>query len=411
MYRSIAFFLLVCLSLSGWGQRIKIIELRDFDQYQEVLKIAQGTDQLLFVILNDQGTTLGKMIDQGIFKEEALNRVLRTTVPCLVKTDNDMGSRLLQAFEIDSLPAFMLFNTDETLLSLAQGHTGSQEMTQLIRQAQENDTLYPKLQQAYINKTLSNEQWRKLIAVYGLNRPFAETQELVLEYLAGLNKEQLLSTANLGIITNYGLSLETRYPRLLLENRERIQRQGLAFDANLFFQESYAYNVNLAILNEDSLLLEKICKVLIPLSPENDPASMAFETKKYFAMETDQFQLYTEAVDHFVAQADTFQDTAEFYYEEAFFIADNFTSSASQKAAQALALTAFDYSVDFRYKMLAGYMAYLLKDYQEARRLVNEAKKTTDMAVNLSKADNLLKLIDKASGKNKETGGLIQYKR
>src|SRR5690606_949309 len=84
---------------------------------------------------------------------------------------------------------------------------------------------------------------------------------------------------------------------------------------------------------------------------------------------------------------------AEALFEDGFAIADRHNSEEAQKTARSLALKANEYNETFRYRMLESYMAYLLKDYTEAERLVRKAGTLTNNPNNIRKAEGLLRMI------------------
>lgn len=399
--RTILLFLLTFSLGIANAQRLSVIEVATFEQYEEVLTIAKAKNQLLFIILNETRVPLlGNMIENGVFKEPTLTAELQKTVPCIMEVRDDMGERLVEIFAIDSVPAFLFLDTNETLLAMTQGNESSASVLNTLNRAKQNRTLYPQLQEAYVNQTLSLTQWPQLLAVYTLNRSFIQSQQLVLEYLALQNKMQLLSEPSVKYMMEYGLSLETKYPRFLLEHKEEAKKSYAMFDASQFFTTAYNYNVDLAIANEDSVLLGNVLNILIPLNGASNNDLIKLETKKLYAEETKNFAMYQRAIVDYVRNGkDTLSDSAEFIYDEAFYLADSFKEDEAQKAAKELALEAAKLKADFRYKMLAGYMSYKLGEYDEAKNLVTTAQALTDLESNKSKADNLLKMIGRAQEK------------
>ncbi len=402
--RTIILFLLTFSLGIANAQRLSVIEVSSFEQYQEVLAIAKAKNQLLFIILNETRVPLlGNMIENGIFKEPALIAELQKTVPCIMEVQEDMGARMVEVFAVDSVPAFLFLDTNETLLAMAQGNETSASILNTLNIAKQNRTLYPQLQDAYVNKTLTLAQWPQLLQVYTLNRPFIEAQQLVMEYLALQNKTQLLTESSVKYMMEYGLSLETKYPRFLLEHKEEAKKAYPLFNAQEFFTSTYNYNVDLAINNNDSMLLTTILNVLIPLNGASNNDLIKLETSKLYAEETKNFTMYARAIMDYVRNGkDTLTDTAEFIYDEAFYLADSFKEDEAQAASKNLALEAFKLKTDFRYKMLAGYMSYKLGDYTEAQKLVTTAQALTDLESNKTKADNLLKMIGKAQERKTE---------
>lgn len=409
--RNLLLSLTLFLSTLAFGQRIKVIEVNDLEQYEEVLGISKNTDQLLFIILNKQGAGLNQMIEEDVFDTPALQAEMHKTIPVMVQLSSDMGSRLAQSFSPEAFPAIYILNKEETVLGRSQGYATSPALLSMLSQAQKHDTLYPKLTEAYVQKSLSAAQWRQLLDIYTLNHSFIETQELALEYFATLNDIEQLKKENVAYLLNYGISLEERYPEFLWKNKKQVNERYPGFNEDAFFESVYGFNLNLAVLSEDSILLEKILTEWVSKAPKGEVQLLRLETQKYFAEETKQFERYPLAVENFIAQSDSnITDTAEFLYSEAFYLADTYATASARKAARKLAIQAFALNPDFRYKMLAGYMSYLLKEYTLAAKQVNEALELSELPANTRKANSLLEMIEEEMEKEPAKGP-IQYSR
>lgn len=397
------------LLITSWlgAQRLSVIEVETFEEYQEVLGIATAKNQLLFIIINEPRVPILKgMIENDVFKNTQLLAEMKNTVPCIIEVDDDMGERFVEVFAIDSVPAFLFMDTSETLLAYEQGEETSASLLKALNLAKKNQTLYPQLQQAYVNKTLTLEQWPQLLEVYTQNRPYNESRNLVMQYLALLNRDQLFQPKAIEYASTYGLSLETTYPRLLLTNTARASQAYPAFNVNDYFTAVYNFNVDLAILNKDSILLNKVVDVLIPLTNSGKPAVLVLETEKLFAEETGQFKVYRKAVLNYALKgSDTLVDTTEYIYDEAFYLADTYgDDKQALRASKQLSTAANKLSPEFRYQMLSGYMSYKLNEFDEAKKWVEMAKVTTQISENKTKADTLLKMISRAKEEEKKPG-------
>jgi thioredoxin-related protein len=400
---------LVLLSTLSYSQRIKVIEVADLEEYEEVLGITRNTQQLLFVILNNEGEGLDRMLQEDVFDDPAVQAEMKKTVPVIVQLRTDMGSRLAQTFAPTAFPAIYIMNAEETVLGQTQGYVPASTLLNNLKQAVENNAQYASLKEGYSQKSLSKPAWRKLLDIYALNHSFVETQELALEYFALLSPEEKLQKENLSYEIAYGLPLESTYPDFLWKNRAQIKRTFPDFEEDAFFESVYGYNLNLAVLNQDSVLLEQLLSTWVSNTPKEERAALRLETQKFYAEETKQFARYAIAVEQFIAESDSsFADTAEFLYDEAFYLADNYATASAQQAARNLSLRAYSLSTDFRYKMLAGYMSFLLKDYELAEKQVGEAKAISDLPANTRKANSLLEMIEKEKGKE---SGPINYER
>ncbi len=382
------------LSLSSvFSQEIRFYEVNDLDQYQQVLEKALEQDQMLFVVIYEEDGALENMIRQGIFKNDSLAAAYDSTIPLAVEITSEMGARLAETFGVQSLPAFYYLTSQELLVLAKSGPQSANELTAALNDARQKAQRYANLQEKFAANTLSEPEWQELVTIHGLNNSFTETMHLAYQYLATLNEQELMNPQVQPILLEYGLDLETKYPAVIIKNKSRIDTNAY----RNFYESTYSYNFDRAILNEDTALLDKMVTVLIGATPDAnaDKARLKFETQKVFAAETRLFNIWKKAA--VIKSNEEKNDSlkAEFLFEEAFEIADNFNTPEAQQAARLLSAEAGAVNPSFRYKMLEAYMAYLLKDFTQASALVDSATALTTAENSLRKASHLKKMIEK----------------
>lgn len=382
-------FLFCSLSLLS---QVRFYDVKSFTEYQQVLEEAMTKNKMLFLVVYENGDDFYRMQKDDVFANTTLSQTYNTTIPLAVDIYSEMGARLAEAFGIEKLPSFLFITNQEALVLVKKGYLNATELTSALKDAQKAEVQYATLQKKYVDKSLTAEEWIQLINLQSLNATFIETKVLALGFLNGLNSSQLLSQEIAPTLATYGIDLETKYPEFIMANKKVLSDK---IDFTTFYQSAYSYNFDRAVASKDTVMLDKIVSVLIPNSPDEkaDKDDLAFETRKVYASESKMFTVWKRAAMQRAEKYETDSAQAEFLFEEAFEIADNFNMAPSNRAARQLAALANTIKADFSYKALEAYMAYLNKDYGNANILAREAKELATNADEEKKADNLRSMI------------------
>jgi predicted RNase H-like nuclease len=230
-----------------------------------------------------------------------------------------------------------------------------------------------------------------LIGLYELNFDYLSTQDLAFEFLSEVPDEKLLNDTIKPISLNYGIGLETPYVEKILNRKADLDSTEFAE----FYAASYSFNLDLASENKDTSLLNKILRVLIPYASGSDSLKheMVLETQILFARESGLFEVWQSAVIEYCDSLGTADEKAEFAFDEAYAIAEDYNSESAQKAARALAAKASTWEPDYRYYMLESYMGYLMKDYDDALIVVDKALGISDNEKDTERAQRLRNMI------------------
>ncbi len=387
------FFLLLSF-FSVQGQKVRFYDVKTVEQYQQVLEEAMNADKMMFLVIYQDGDAFYRMQKDDVFANQTLATAYQSTIPLAVDIYSDMGGRLAESFPIDSLPSFLYLTTEEALVLVEKGYHNVAQLTAALTRAKAAALRFSELQKKYSDKSLTPQEWVELLQFHALNFSFRETEYLAVGFLNGLNNAQLLSPEIVPITATYGVDLETKYPKLIIDNRQKVSAY---IDYPTFYESAYSYNFDRAVASDDTVLLEKIVTIMVPNSPdkEADKKVLAFETRKVFASETQLFSVWKRAALERGKSMEGDSARAGFLFEEAFEIADNFNSADAKLTARQLANAANKAEADFRYKMLESYMAYLMEDYMEADALVKEAKFMADDDNSQRKAAGLQQMIAK----------------
>ncbi|HAD97398.1 MAG TPA: hypothetical protein DCG19_08320 [Cryomorphaceae bacterium] len=387
------------------AQQIDFDEAEDIEEYQQWVEKARADSSMLFVMLSDErNVNQQRMEADDALNDAAFIASVSGYKALRIPVRSEMGARWVQLFPSNQMPAFYFLQEDELLLQIRSGYQTSTQLREAALKAKSLRGTYSQLSSQYGGSALTIAQWKQLLYLHGLNFPFRETLDLALEFMNGLKETQLMSPEVLPVLVQYGVDLETKYPEMLINNRKNISAQLPEFDFNNFIASAYSYNLDLAVASEDSVLLEKLLNKIIPLSDDSltTPGDMRFETQKLYAEETGQFSVLKDGVLEFTADMENDSLKAEAIFDHAFDIADRFNTQPALKAARALATRANELNENFRYRMLEGYMAYLMKDYDDAEMLVRKAATLSSNPNNQRKAQGLMEMITRENNSKRD---------
>jgi hypothetical protein len=390
-------FILIFTLSAIWAQNeVRLAKAETLEEYQTLLKIAREKENLLLVTLHQGSNTFRSMFEAGVFKEPNLVSEMQNYTTIAIDVRDAMGAQWVSLFPADSLPTFYFLNNQEFLLAKLEGFQNPEKLRETANQAKINEERYEELLKKYNANNLDKEEWIELIDLYSLNFSFTETTRLVNEFLNNLAKADLLSPTIAPLLNTYALTLENQYLAFVIENRKALSNVLPSFKYSNFYERAYSYNLDLAVINEDTVLLQKIIDFLIPASPldAQKRTELWVGANKLFAEETKQYSYYVKAV---LKQAENIkepQKEAAFLFDEGFTLADNHNETSAIEAANKLAKASLTKAETYKAKMLESYTSYLLKNFDLATEQARKAMALSENSKEVRQASGLLKMIE-----------------
>lgn len=389
------YILLLSLLSIGASAQLRFLQADDFEDYELVLKSARQNHHLILMAVHDRSGDFRQMYDDGVFNDAGLNQAAKAYTTVAIDIHEPMGERFESIFSLNDLPAFYIMNEEEFVLDVLSGYQSAQDLRSAMAEAAKAPFLYDTLVQAYQAKALNDQQWLKLLELYAMNFDFRNTTHLAQEYLNGKSESELLQQPASLILSQYGVSLETIYPTLIISNTSALRKSVPKFDLSDFLNTAIEYNLDLAIVSKDSLLCESICEKLVvpPLFPKDSLEVMRMNIRREFAWQSEQFGLYSEA---FIKKQDSKAPgmAASLLFDEAYDIVENFNSTSALNAALKLANRSDEKESSFRAKMLKAYIAYLQEDSEQAKVFLQDARSQVKSPQQLRNLEKLQELVN-----------------
>lgn len=394
------YFLLLALLVaypSLHSQTVRFAEAENLDEYEKILELSRDQKKMLFVAVHNGGGQFKTMFDEGVFNSTALHNALSNYTAIAIDIRDEMGSRWVDLFPAPDLPSFYFLNDEEFLLFKAEGYQSTDSILSMALRAEKMRHGYDTLLKAYNANTLTIAQWKALIKLHGLNFSFAQTSSLAWEMLNAKSQAELLDTEIIPILIEYGLDLETKYPAFIIANKKAIADKLADFDFGEYFERTYSYNLDLAILNNDSTLVNEIHSVLIPHDPDPEakPGELTLATYRMFAEETENYSMWVEGAKRAAENMSDQPAIAKMYFDEGFDIADNYNTKSALKAANELAHLSVMKQNAYRPLMLESYTYYLLNEFPKALEQVKKAFQQASSSAEAEQASNLMKMIER----------------
>ncbi len=395
--KNYALLFLMVFSFSLDAQ-MRLLQVDEFEDYEIALKTVQENHSLMLVALHDGGGELRKMYSDGVFNDPGLLNASKPFTPIAIDIREPMGDRFQTLFAVNELPAFYLMNEEEFVLEILSGYQSAAELKAAMLKAAEAPFRYDSLVKGYQAHQLSDGEWIELLELYALNFDFRATTRLAQEYLNTKSASELIQAPTATILSEYGLSLETIYPQLVIDQQAQLKKQVPDFELKDFLQTAIDFNLDLAILSQDSLLCETICESLVisPLVAKDSLDEIRLNVRREFAWQSGRFALYAEA---FKQQMDRKAPNiaADLLFDEAYEIVETFNEESALQGAMVLAQRSDEKQVSFRARMLKAYIAYLQKDSEKANLYLQEARsqvKSPEQLRNLEKLQGLVEEVE-----------------
>lgn len=378
------------------GQSVRFYQIDDLEDYTRVLELSVEEQRLMFFVIFKDNGGFEEMIRGGVFRDDSLKNTIQDFIPVAIYRSSEMASRLMESFGEKTLPTFYVMNQEEFLLNAAYGKQTEADMIDFLIASSELSKQLQVLREKYQKHKLTNEQWVMLIGLYELNFDYLSTQDLAFEFLTEVPDSQILSDIVKPVSLSYGIGLETPYAERILRQKDALDSAEFAD----FYASSYSFNLDLASENKDTSLLHKILRELLPYAAVSDSMKqeMVLETQILFARESGLFEVWQEAVIKYCDNLHAPAEKAEFAFDQAYTIAEEFNSESAQEATRNLAEKASLWKPDYRYYMLEAYMAYIMKDYDDGLQIVDKALALAENEKDAEKASRLKNMIESDKG-------------
>ncbi len=392
------------LSISSFGQ-IRFIAVEDIEDYQAVLNTVQQRNSMMFVALHDDGD-FKKMFFDDVFSNPSVVSASKNYTCLAIDLNEEMGARYASIFEIATAPTFFLMNPDELVLNRLEGYYNAAQLSAELTSTYGKKGEYDSLLLKYNNYQLSDAEWIRLLDIYSLNFDFNKTSQLALEFINTKSGAELYTQPTAQVLANYGVDFETPYPMLVYKNRAALQKTLNDFSFSEFFKSAYSYNLELAIQNKDSVLLEDFVNNFILLDPagENSAFELSFGTYNIYGLETGHFKTWSKGIEKYGKLLQPSDSAAEYIFEAAYNLVETHNSDPALSAANEAAKLSDRRLPSFKSRMLVAYTSYLLKDFSTAKMDIREAVKMAKTAEEIRNASKLQGLVDEELSRLEQGG-------
>ncbi|MDZ7848996.1 MAG: hypothetical protein U5L96_20995 [Owenweeksia sp.] len=248
------FYILLASSFySASAQSLRFYQIDQLSDYEQALEMAIDRNRMIFAVIYKDNGGFEEMVREGVFENDSLRQAYSKTITMAIQQNSSMAMRLHESFGDYSLPIFYYLTPNELLTHLLSGNQTASELIRALATAEANQLEFDSLRTKYSDEGLSKSEWLRLIGFAEMNFDFERTQSLALEFFATIPSKELLSEEVLPVVISYGLNLETPYPHMVIEQRQTLEDTVY----NTFYESAYSYNLDLAIANNDSVLLQE----------------------------------------------------------------------------------------------------------------------------------------------------------
>ena len=395
MNRIFLFLISTLFSFSALAQ-VKFIQVENIDDYQAVINTVQQRQNMMFIVLHDDGGDFKKMFFDGVFSDLELVKSTKNYICVAIDINEEMGARYAGIFAIEKAPAFFIMNHEELVINRLEGYLSASELAKNLDETFQNRNEYDSLLLKYNQFSLSDQEWVRILEIYSLNFDYTKTSQLALEFINSKSGDELFKQPVVQILASYGVDFETNYPILVSNNQSRIKSAYPEFNFEDFFQACYTYNLDLAIANKDSLLLKRVVDDFVVLDPAGKQSAIELSLGTYnlYGTETGHYTTLKKGMLKFGKLIELADSAGEYLFDAAYQLVENQNNDKAIEAAQEIAKLSDQRKASFKSRMLVAYTAYLLEDFESAKAYVSDAARMAKSSDQLRNATKLQGLIE-----------------
>lgn len=391
-YHSIIFIIsstlfLSCITKQGQGINFKA------GDWASVLKQAKSTNKLIFVDVYTTWCRPCKQMDKHIFSNKDIGDYFNSHfISYKLDAEKGEGIALSKKYSVNSYPNLLFVDGNGKLL-LRSGSMDVKEMLAFGKKAKD----YEKETIAMTSEYNAGNRTQEFILKYlsFLKERDLPTEDIMLDYLSGMEKQQWVSEENLPLIKKYIQSPYNEVIEYLFSRRAELVNTEGDFWIPSILDTVFKKHLE-QILNEGGDLndIDKLlAHVSLGLLNPKEVAYYDFFVKKSLAKKDQDWDRY---VKHTITYVNTYsldQPTALNNYAWGFYKNDAITDPVALNTALKWINRALQSRTDYNFLDTKAALLYKLNRKEDALTVANDAVKLAEQ--NGSDASETLKLIEK----------------
>lgn len=302
---------------------IEFVSVYNLADWEEMLDLAYASKRNLLVQFTWSNCADCKALRKTTYKDDQLSTWANTqTLSVSLNVETDFGQQMADLYKVDTIPTLLLINPGEIVFYQKGGYVAAAELLPALKKASLLASEYLVWKKDAAAGTLAVENYLKFLWIEYRNNRIDLSNPIVSNLARGLTEAtDFANPIVLRFISKMCLSIDNPVFQILRQQPELIP-DSLNFNWQSYKANCYAYNVNVAIINEDSVFLEETINQIAKMPRGDSIPHLPFRARQLYTAELGKWAAYDSLV--MTRLANISADSADAYQREAIFLMENY---------------------------------------------------------------------------------------
>lgn len=326
-------FLIIGLFLFWFSSfsKVNFVEVKEINTWEEILQLAQASQKSLFLYIEAYPCPECKELKKTSFKDRELSRYVNNEfISVLIPNYSTVGKAIIPLYGIEEAPQLLVLNSKEDLFYKHAGGIEPDKLLAQLKAAKSRVQHYEQWKMAFENGKIKKLDWLNYLLVEHQNGRLEVDDLQVQKVSRTLRKADFLQPTVQEFIMTFGIDPDGVIFQTLKDEPSLIS-DSEHFNWKEFFQASFNYSINKAVVAQDSVLLEDYLFQLDQLPKQSVIANVPLKGRQLYLSELNLWIGYDSITTQYLRTLP--KDSANAYQREALFLMENFNFETPQKMA------------------------------------------------------------------------------
>ncbi len=378
-------FIALLLSTINTQARLSFIDVDDLNTWEKMFKLAEANKLDVLVYVDYMTCADCKKLRKETFRDKELESFAEKHVlPLHVNAASEVGRALDKAYGYEDVPTFIYLNTREFIFYKHTGYISASELLEDLVKTHNISHNYADLAKRARADKLSLDEWLDFLEIEMMNNRITPSSDIVRDVALRLDSTSFEQKRVLKFVENLCIDVDGPIFQTLVEHPDWIT-DSVNFNWEVYQRNVFNYNINKAIEQQDSVLLEDVLYQINRLTVTSGIPNLKFKGRQLYLAELEKWQQYDTLTKTYL---DTLPiDSVDLYEVEAVHLMEHYgTNNEAMAIALNLLRTGLAkketfqlyyclclwlyYNSDYVNAYKAGYRAYELAEDEEEQELV-----------------------------------------
>lgn len=256
---------MLLLNIQGMNAQLDAFPVADISDWQYLLESAEEQSIPILLVFSDPSSEICRNWEAEMEDVDIFQRLMRQQF-LVARPDlaTYAGEQLIESFSVDFMPAIIGLDPTGNAVMRAMGNMEEAEWVRSLRLALSRSREYDRLMRAWEKDSLRHDGYCACAEIFALNRRWTEADVAGFKCVSSMSPAVYLESRYRDLIFTYGLDAGMAVLPFFLDQENSIRKNHPEFPIDEFFLEAYRFNLELSVMDKDSLRLAFILEHLLP---------------------------------------------------------------------------------------------------------------------------------------------------